>query len=722
MSIMQPVLSDYTTVGGHQLDAEQLACIQHDAHNHLVIAGAGTGKTTTIVGRVKYLLATGKARPEEICALVYNRENANEMRRKIQAEAGSGIDVFTFHGLGYRIIGKTLSIPPWVKSERKKKQFVGQVILEKQQNDRKYKETLRRYLSYCPDKTEFDFISKEEFLLYKNDHPMLTMMGENVKSYGELEIANYLTRHGIKYEYERAYEVDTSDETHAQYHPDFYLPEYGIYIEYFGINHQGEVPVWFSGRDGKTATETYQQSMEWKRATHRANGTILIECYGYEKIDDVLSERLEERLQEHGVEVDCQVQAKQILALWQQIQKDPDSRFGKLCDLLINLIDILKTKEMTVAEAKMENLTDKNSSENADILELLEPVFAAYAQRLAAEDGIDFVDMIIQSRKKVEQGQYCHQYKYVIIDEYQDLSDDRYKLIKALREVKDFDLFCVGDDWQGINGYAGARIDYILNFAKYWGPTDTSYIQTTYRFGQSLAEASGKFIMQNPHQLTKSIKSATSEAEFALEEVCSDQEDGAAYNLCGRLETLPEQSTVFLLGRYNSDLEMIRQQKLFEVKRGDDKISYLPRPDLEITFHTVHGSKGLEADYVFLLNNKNTVKGFPSRITDLPIIRLLNNTEEEYPFAEERRVYYVALTRARVKTCILTLGDKLSEFVNDLHENFANKMLSWQTCPKCKTGKLCFHCGSYGAFYGCSEYHAADGSSCRYTYNLRSMK
>ena len=123
-------------------------------------------------------------------------------------------------------------------------------------------------------KSEFDFKNGNEYHNYLRMNPPATIKGETVKSYGEMDIANYLFQNGIRYVYEAAYKDDTRTQKFGQYRPDFYLPDYDIYIEYFGIDKNGNVPAWFSGKNGLTAKNAYHESMQWKRQLHKEKGTI----------------------------------------------------------------------------------------------------------------------------------------------------------------------------------------------------------------------------------------------------------------------------------------------------------------------------------------------------------------------------------------------------------------------------------------------------------------
>ncbi len=147
---------------------------------------------------------------------------------------------------------------------------------------------------------------------------------------------------------------------------------------------------------------------------------------------------------------------------------------------------------------------------------------------------------------------------------------------------------------------------------------------------------------------------------------------------------------------------------------GMVNVRYSNRPDLKIQFLSAHKSKGLQADYVFILNNKNTRSGFPSKIQDAPILKLLLEGHDDYPYSEERRLFYVALTRAKQKAFLLTIENHESEFVSELHKRYEKEMKNERfECPLCG-GKVIRKNGRYGAFYGCSNYT----KGCRYTRDI----
>lgn len=703
-------------VEGRKLDKQQMTCIVKDAHNHLVIAGAGTGKTTTVVGKIKFLLKSGKYKPEDILVLSFTNASASEMSQRINQETGCNIDASTFHKLGLNIITKVNGIVPKITQLNLRK-FVKEQLLLNMQSDA-YLNLLSSYLLYnrVVSKSEFEFKTQSEYDEYLQLNPPTTINNETVKSYGEMDIANFLAQNGIQYIYEHPYEIDTRTSEYGQYNPDFYLPEYDIYIEYFGINKNGEVPSYFKGVNGMTATQTYQASMKWKRETHSANDTVLIECYAYEKFDGVLLENLKEKL----IEKDVKLTPKTTKELWEQVSADGDSILDGVIELFETVINLIKSNGYTIAIVRQLNIGNSNAQNNNMVLSLLEPIFNAYCNYLSEHKEIDFNDMINMATKYVEQGKYVSPYKYVIVDEYQDISKARYSLLCSMRESNDYDLFCVGDDWQSIYRFAGSDIGYILNFEQYWGSSEISKIETTYRFTQKLIEISGNFIMQNPVQIKKSIKGKNDTVGFALGEISGYTDKFAIEFMAKKLEDLPRDSSVFFIGRYSFDAKLLSDSGLFECRynnvSGFVEVKYHKRTDLKMNFITAHKSKGLQADYIFIINNKKSRMGFPSKIQDAAILNLLLDNCDQYPYAEERRLFYVALTRAKKKAFLVTVKNQESEFAMELKERYGEELKreQWE-CPLCG-GRLLKKSGPYGEFYGCSNYRSL---GCKYKRNIK---
>ena len=252
------VQAAYSIIGdveGRKLDKQQMSCIVKDVHNHLVIAGAGTGKTTTIVGKIKYLLAMKSCLPQDILVLSFTNAAAAEMSKRITDETGQNISASTFHKLGLNIITQVNGIMPKI-TQINLRQFIKEQLTLNMKSDA-YLNLLSTYLlfNHVVSKSEFEFRSQDEYTEYLKLNPPVTINHETVKSYGEMDIANFLAQNNVYYIYESPYEIDTRTDEYGQYHPDFYLPDYKIYIEYFGVDRNNEVPTYFKSSDGITASD-----------------------------------------------------------------------------------------------------------------------------------------------------------------------------------------------------------------------------------------------------------------------------------------------------------------------------------------------------------------------------------------------------------------------------------------------------------------------------------
>lgn len=706
-------------VEGKMLDEQQMRCITKNVRNHLVLAGAGTGKTTTIVGYVKYLLKKEICTPEDILVLSFTNASASEMSTRLNKEIGRPVTAQTFHKLGLDIITSVQGKKPKIYSSDIR-QFVRKQ-LDLLTQDAAYLRELCIYLIYneAKQKSEFDFQTEEEYCAYLKYNSPVTLKKEIVKSYGELDIANFLTQNGITYVYEQEYPVDTRTSEFGQYHPDFYLPDYDLYIEYFGINRQGEVPPYFSGKSGMSASQTYQAGIKWKRELHRQNGTHIIETYAYEKFEEQLLPTLEEHLKKAGV-VFTPMSTEE---MWGEINGNNNQKLDRLTELFGTVITLLKSNNCTLDNIRNRNHNFRNIPSIDAVIGLIEPIYNNYQDMLRIHGEIDFNDMLHLAFVYVQSGKFIHPYRYVIIDEYQDISQARYRLLDIMRQQKDYQLFCVGDDWQSIYRFNGSDIGFILNFEKYWGASEISRIETTYRFPQSLIDVSSSFIMKNPEQKRKQLRSAIVDHGFSMEKITGYTDAYCVEFLADRLKELPQGSSVLFLGRYRFDIRILDKQQYFSYQYntavGMIEVTYARRSDLQISFMTVHSSKGLQADYVFLLNNKAYGMGFPSQIADAPILQLLLDNCDHFPFAEERRLFYVAITRAKKKVWLVTLKGNESVFVKEVDEVHGKNMQKEQyTCPLCG-GHLVRRSGPYGDFFGCSNYKT---NGCRFKRNIKKVE
>lgn len=322
-------------------------------------------------------------------------------------------------------------------------------------------------------------------------------------------------------------------------------------------------------------------------------------------------------------------------------------------------------------------------------------IYRRYESWLAHQDLYDFSDMINAARLAVEnEPSAARGYRYILVDEVQDLSKNRCALVRAiLKKNPGCKLFAVGDDWQSIYRFTGSDLGLVHHFEKIFGlKTRRSFIENTHRFGKPLLNISGEFIQKNPRQSPKRVrapKDRTTGLFIApnLAPTLRLRRLGQDAATLGRLlfRLLKEQgedrlraSSLQVISRYNSDVDRLRDGDSFEIgaKLGHpDVFTILWRPNLKTTpfsleFCSMHKAKGITRDYVFVLNVNDGPHGIPSRRLSDPIIDLLLVDSEKYPFAEERRLFYVAITRARRATFLICDRASPSPFLFELSEEF----------------------------------------------------
>lgn len=284
-----------------------------------------------------------------------------------------------------------------------------------------------------------------------------------------------------------------------------------------------------------------------------------------------------------------------------------------------------------------------------------------------------FSGLIKLAIRYLRSGQIKTRFRYIIVDEYQDLSALRQEFLHLLLESSQANLFAVGDDWQAIYGFSGSRVDFTLNFRRFWGDFSLHRISKTYRFGPTIARLSSSFIMQDHTQIQKQIQSQKEDALEPVVEISGDSERLDLEVLTHYFESLPRDSSILLLGRFQID--RLRLLHCTQFKLTSDSIEFHPRSDLKIRFLTVHQSKGLEADYVIILNNREAKLGFPAHVKDPPLkaelVRIVGELKlDQVSINEERRLFYVALTRAKKQVILLTVDGKESSFIKELRRKF----------------------------------------------------
>jgi DNA helicase-4 len=721
----------FDNIEGKKLDEQQRTAIVTDEYSNLIIAGAGSGKTLTILGKVKYLIEKKNINPENILLLSFTKKTVEDLNKRI-TNIGLGTEATTFHKLGYDIIkrfqAKTSAVTNDNTLSRVIKEYLQKDIFGNSEAIQSYIQYIACYMN-IPEETDnynslgekidtekgIDFHtlkSKCEALNKVSKSSLDTIQGERVKSVEELTIANFLYLNGIEYEYEKPYPYGE-----IMYRPDFYLKDYDIWLEHFGVD-ENNCAKWLTPFNEKK----YAEEMLIKRQTHKENNTKLLETYSYFNRDKVLLQKLREMLGKENVSFiprDPQSIYKKVV--------DNDEKFGnEIIKLIESFINLSKSRQLNPSSLdslfsnKSKTVSDFMFERQKMFLKFVLPILAKYDNTLKERNEIDFNDMINQAADIIKENKPAFKYEYVIIDEYQDISFSRFNLIKEIRDLSGARLVCVGDDWQSIYRFAGSDISLFSNFEKYVGKSEKLLIEQTYRNSQSIVDITSKFIQKNSKQIPKKPKSPKVPLENPVKFVYYEQNTIANtfLNEIQRFVNKYGNESILVLGRHSfdiNDLIKITSNNRIKYIESTGELEIEGFENVEITFKTVHKSKGLEADNVIILNLKNHLLGFPNKMTDDPILSLLLSDDEEYRFAEERRLFYVALTRTKNEVVLLFPSD-VSLFVDELlaDNNFlmtsTDGNLKTTNCPYCQTGKLVIRQNSKNAtqFLGCTHFPNCD--------------
>lgn len=732
-----------SNIDGKSLDKQQrLVVVSHDTHS-LALAGAGSGKTLTLAAKVKYLVDVKKMNPKDILLISFTAKSAEEMKHRITEKLKLSVDVMTFHKLGLGIISHTNGFKSDISDDPITiiKDYFSKEVLENSE----VIDAIIEYLSYFlrvptidEDKKNLGEILEEsggfdnetirskladnqdildEIFIDDLKRQRITIKKETVKSMEEVQIANFLYLNGIEYEYERPYEIDTRTPEFSQYKPDFYLSDYRIYIEHFGMNKDHKVP-WLPPIEAKRYVESYQ----WKIDTHEANHTKLIQTFSYYNKEGILINKLKEQLEGHGIKF----YIRDKVELYKKLYLDKkDSYFDELIKLISTFISLLKSNKF--GQKDIEKFID-NTKEIKDeymqarslcFLEIVRYVFNYYEQRLIESGAIDFNDMLNMATDMVDNNTPIHPYRMIIVDEFQDTSLSRYRLVLSLLKRTKAKLLCVGDDWQSIYRFAGSDLKVFTDFKAFFGSEHLLRIENTYRNPQKLIDIAGKFVMDNPFQFKKNLVSVIHTDDVPITIIGHDVSpiNGLKKAIDDIVLRRPSVSEILLIGRNNFDISFLDDFSEFRVSHHiKDKtcsITYMKYPRIKFSFLTAHRSKGLEAEVTIILNVNNSLLGFPNKIADDPILEYVLTQKDDYLYGEERRLFYVALTRTKSFTYILTRHMKQSVFVREMIEqhmvpyiyienpDYINHVVK---CPVCITGHLVERSGNGNKFVSCTNF------------------
>ncbi len=496
---------------GYALDEEQRKVVLGEEKYILVVAGAGSGKSLTIIGKIRYLLEEKKVDSSSILCISFTNASTKSLKDKLQKYYGYEIEVYTFHKLALEMIKENTDIP----------------------------------VAIAPSDL-LEYTIQEYFygILFENDQAMKRV------------------------------------------------------LKYF------KVP-------------TFQGKIE---AT-------------YEKF--------------------LKQESREFLKFQKQL--------GKFLRLFKSQAFELSTFYQFSHQNRKKNWFSKRKKTDLFFM-IAWDIYLWYEEELQSSNQMDFEDMI-KNATKIASQKGSKPYQYIIIDEYQDTSYVRFCLIREILKKTDASLLVVGDDFQSIYQFAGSNLSMFLDFDKQFPNVATYKITNTYRNSQELIDIAGKFIMKNPRQIKKKLKSSKS-IKDPIEFIYTAYPKKTLERL---LKELTKRGSVLILGRNNQDIRPFLDSKL--QLDGTGKITYQSLPTASIQYLTIHKSKGLESDNVILIHVVEDLLGIPSQMEDDPIMKYVLEKQEYYPFEEERRLFYVALTRTKNKVFILSNKKAESRFLKELRHD-----------------------------------------------------
>ncbi|MCI9000401.1 MAG: UvrD-helicase domain-containing protein [Clostridia bacterium] len=706
----------FTDIGEKiNLDEEQRKIVLRNDDYCLINAGAGSGKSTTMAAKVKYLVDKLKVKPEEIIMLTFTKKSSEDLDEKVNEALDLGIPVSTFHSLGMKFVKKFYPYPIQVVGTEEQKNIICNYIKELYKDKKRLKELIElfkqyenksyiakgfieNYQKFDTFEEYFEDYKKRKYITQNNKtggihqylinrlslrNSLYTIRGEKVKSIGEVRIANFLYINGIDYTYEKIFEEKVNED--SSYQPDFTIEDQGknIYIEYFGLSNC------YNAKNELNRKEIakYNRTRKIKEKFQGNNNNDFINL-DYKTPDGDFITALEKELLNRNIEF----KRKSDKEIFDRIlDNNLNAEFFKFTSLVISFIDIFKNMlvdnedymfEKRISEIRKEKFKyyyysgeeHEEANNRVKALEYLKDIYKYYQKYLLENHMIDYSDMINLSYKQIIQevkNKYPElNYKYIIVDEYQDITFQRFLFVKRLIEYFNAKLISVGDDWQSIYAFAGSRLELFNKFSEmFLNSKDDMYLSTTYRYGQELADITSKFILENNEQSKKNIKSIKKlEHPIEICEYKAYEEYEEINKLVHKLYKEDPNNNILILARTNECLNKLAKSEFF-TKGINDVLICKDLPDAKIEALTMHRSKGLTSDQVIVFGLRE--KLFPSKAKPSHWIFeyfRLDSITEQMPFAEERRLFYVALTRTKNKVYLVVPNRKInkSEFVNEI--------------------------------------------------------
>ena len=706
----------------NSLNEKQKEAVWSENKRLLILAGAGSGKTKTLIQKLLYQLSEKGSKPSDILAITFTKNATNEMldrliiagdndngeyeafinskeftketkdqerRNKIQDKHWiANLTVKTFHSLCYQLLKSSGGVSfdnqfrllldeeaDELKEDSHKtiapeKSFdIKHKLLLELCKDVNYLLKLKRYiLDFYVDKSFVDKNIKSR--TYLNQITYTTLSGEKVKSKSERDIADWLFRHNIKYEYEPTINLKDFD-----FKPDFYIPQADLFLEHISdksyktVNKEEQFV-----KAGRSCVKTFEGMSNDSTLFNLALERIIMGRIS-DSISHLTALKYEEEFRSY---------------------QDKVQEFLKM---------VARVNSMVKADAISPNdlLTKSTNHQHERVrvfYELAVPLINAYKNYCINKSYLDFDDLIIETIGLLEKHPetrklYHERFKFILVDEFQDVNSLQVKLLDLLL-TPETQLFCVGDDWQSIYGFRGSEVDYIVNFEKHFPNSQIIKLDVNYRSTQTIVGASTEVIRHNKFQIDKDIRAhKQTPSKIQIYRAKDIEEDGVAY-MISKVTELYQQG----LGP-DDILVLYRRSKMYWPYKEALKAS-----NLKVTAKTIHASKGLEAKVVFIIGLTDGNGGFPDIWMDDVVFRVIKDLKYDMLMEEERRLFYVALTRAKDELYLITELGSESRFIGEIPKEFyainktefKNIISPIPICTNCNTEiksfyKYCPTCG-----------------------------
>jgi len=677
-------LENTTNINLVGLNDRQREAVVSEDKRLLVLAGAGSGKTKTLLQKLIYLIEEKGVSPSNILAITFTKNATNEMidRLIISADASKeyekqlidkrkskeekdkeryiqqkkykwidGLTIRTFHSFCYAVLRndgvnefdnkfKVISDEKRNDEDELYKNVIApetvfevihKLLIEQCENT-EYLLQLKRYiLDYIIDKIH---IQKADSQFWVTDGKYFTTLdGTKVRSKSEQFIADWFYRHSIKYEYEP--ELNVKD---FSFYPDFYIPAANLYIEHIS--------------DKSSPTKSKEEQF-------KKGNLLFVKTFENMTTDSALFNLTLDNIVKNRLPADYQ---KTISINFREEFNNYHEDVRKFVQQIIQITDMMKVENINV-DTVLENARKDQHERVRFFYELAIPIVKKYIDYCVNKSYLDFNDMISRNISLLQNhtdiaNKYRGKFQYILVDEFQDVNNLQVELIKLLL-TDNTQLFCVGDDWQSIYGFRGSNVNYIVEFEKHFANAKIIKLNLNYRSTQNIVGASNEVIKHNKFKIEKDVQ-ASKKSEHKIVVFAGNNEEENIQFCLNRIKELVKDGV-------NNDeiLFLYRRSKMYSPYFFKFK-----NENIRVQHKTIHSAKGLESKVVFIIGLTEGGGGFPDIWLEDRIFQVIKKANRYLLMEEERRLFYVAITRAKDKLFLITEKGNESSFLKEIPEIF----------------------------------------------------